>query len=366
MYEYTVAGANAIAFPNLSTWGWEIAMYLFLGGMVAGLMILGGMFRLSGSLQFEASAVLSDLVGLPLLGVGMLLLFMDLSSKVNVWRLYTTFQVASPMSWGSWILLLAMALLALRLISRLPAPRPIMLFGTPLFRPIAPPPIAGGESQDVTKTSPHTDQAARRQLVLPTDGMRKETLPKPGVIEKSWRLLRSIALYAKRWERPQAALCIILGIGVGFYTGVLLSSIEARPLWSSVALAPLFLVSGLASAVAFLCLFMRKEEHTQLVPLSITICGLELLLILAFALTITSGSEVARHAAPILFGGAFGALFWGIVVFVGVIAPAMLETLGLLRHSTTPLSARLSPLMKLAGGLTLRFVVVYAGLRCFL
>ena len=40
-----------------------------------------------------------------LLTVGMGALFLDLEHKPFFWRLYTTFMVSSPMSWGSWILI---------------------------------------------------------------------------------------------------------------------------------------------------------------------------------------------------------------------------------------------------------------------
>ena len=35
--------------PYLHVWGWEIPVYLFLGGLVAGLLILSGIFFLLNS-----------------------------------------------------------------------------------------------------------------------------------------------------------------------------------------------------------------------------------------------------------------------------------------------------------------------------
>ena len=83
-------------------WHWEIAVYLFLGGLTAGLMILAAVFgreqssRAMRLLPFAAPVVLS---------AGMLALFLDLGSKLHVFRFYTAFRVTSPMSWGAWILL---------------------------------------------------------------------------------------------------------------------------------------------------------------------------------------------------------------------------------------------------------------------
>ena len=77
-------------------WGWEIAVYLFLGGLAAGVMILGALAR-KHRFVFLAPLALS---------LGMLALFIDLDYKLHVFRCYTAFRVTSPMSWGAWILLL--------------------------------------------------------------------------------------------------------------------------------------------------------------------------------------------------------------------------------------------------------------------
>lgn len=299
MPEITLSGANEVTYPFVSTWGWEIATYLFLGGLVAGLMILGGVFRMMGK-GFERSVLIGDLFGFPLLSIGMLLLFVDLASKMNVWRLYTTIQLSSPMSWGSWILLVTMALLAARFAAVLP--------------------------------------------FLPVQPLRE--------------ILRS-------GERVLAPASVLLGIAVGVYTGVLLSSISARPLWDSAMLPFLFLASGLAGGGAFLCLFLPEREHRRLVPFSISICGVELLVIVVYALTMFSGADASRRAAAQLFGGSYGLLFWGVIVFLGLVVPAAIETLDLLKHHVRFIPARVPPVLKLAGGATLRFVIVYAGLRTF-
>lgn len=77
-------------------WGWEIAVYLFLGGLAAGVMILGALAR-KARFVFIAPIALS---------LGMLALFIDLDYKLHVFRFYTAFRITSPMSWGAWILLL--------------------------------------------------------------------------------------------------------------------------------------------------------------------------------------------------------------------------------------------------------------------
>ncbi len=99
-------------------WGWEIPTYLFLGGLTAGIMVVTALItrrvpreRLSKWMRWMP--LLAPLV----LSIGMGALLLDLDSKLHVFRFYTAFRITSPMSWGSWILLLiypATVLLAFR------------------------------------------------------------------------------------------------------------------------------------------------------------------------------------------------------------------------------------------------------------
>jgi protein NrfD len=340
--DITIIGGNGITFPNMATWGWEIALYLFIGGLVAGLMVFSGAMRLARLKHFPSALFVADLASLPLLSFGMLFLFLDLSNKINVWRLYTTFQINSPMSWGAWILLVTMVLLGLRFVSRIPVPRPAVFLGLQLF----PAPPANEE------------EAAERPA--------HKTSPVESFVEWTWKLLDKIARRTDRSDRVLALIGIVLGIGLGFYTGILLSTIPSRPLWNTAILAPLFLVSGLASGGAFLCLFLPGEEHQNLVPYSILFCGVELLLLLAFVIYLNSGNSAAQHAGSLLFNGVFGWSFWGLVVLIGLLVPAVLEQLDLMHRPLPFVPARVPPVLKMIGSLALRFVIVYAGLLSFM
>ena len=92
--------------PSLHIWGWEIPTYLFLGGMVAGLMVLSALYELMrGRRPGSATLRMAPLLALVLLSLGMGALFLDLEHKLYVWRFYLAFRPTSPMSWGSWILI---------------------------------------------------------------------------------------------------------------------------------------------------------------------------------------------------------------------------------------------------------------------
>lgn len=206
MPEITLTGVNGVTYPQMATWHWEVAVYLFLGGLVAGLMIFAATFRLRRLEGFSRAILISDIAALPLLGGGLLFLWLDLANRWNAWRFFTTFQVSSAMSWGSWILFFAMIVLVLRLLL----------------------------------------QAADWEESLPD--------------RTGWNVLAS---FGHKLERARAAIdviTILLGIGLGIYTGVLLSTIPARPLWNSALLAPLFLTSGMAPAVpSCACLSLTRS-----------------------------------------------------------------------------------------------------------
>jgi protein NrfD len=98
--------ANPHIDPGLSIWGWEISVYLFLGGLVAGILILNSWARLTRREErMPATTRLMPIATMPLLALGLFALFLDLEYQLHVFRFYTTFQVGSPMSWGAWILL---------------------------------------------------------------------------------------------------------------------------------------------------------------------------------------------------------------------------------------------------------------------
>jgi formate-dependent nitrite reductase membrane component NrfD len=83
-------------------WHWEIPVYLFLGGLTAGLMILGAIAgkRENASKAMRLLPLLAPLV----LSIGMFALFLDLGQKLHILHFYTAFRITSPMSWGAWIL----------------------------------------------------------------------------------------------------------------------------------------------------------------------------------------------------------------------------------------------------------------------
>jgi formate-dependent nitrite reductase membrane component NrfD len=294
---------NHLVDPSLHLWGWEIAVYLFIGGLVAGMMILTGYFILADKRVKEDSVILHlPVFGIIFLSIGMFALFLDLEYKVHVWRVYTTFQLTSPMSWGSWILLLIYPLL---FISIFLDKRSIL---SVLFQRLA-------------KFSDYIHAAPQRIHFIG---------------------------YAN----------LAMGIMLGIYTGVLLSSLGARPLWNSSVLWLLFLVSGFSSAAAFWHMAAKEDEANRLLLLDNIALGLELLVLAMLIIGAVSSTQAHRNAILLLISGDYAPAFWTFAVIVGIIVPLCLQILqmkGKFKHTV------FAPFMVLFGGLSLRFIIVYAG-----
>jgi formate-dependent nitrite reductase membrane component NrfD len=304
MIEITTTRLNHLVDPTLHVWAWQIPVYLFLGGLVAGMMALSGWFLFSDRhRRADSVTALLPGLGLVLLSVGMLALFLDLEHKAYVWRLYVTVMPASPMSWGAWILVAVYPALAAALLLH-----------------------------------PPTWLVARVPAVA------------------AWsRRLRADA----RLVRGVAAANMTLGMLLGLYTGVLLSALGARPLWNSALLGPLFLASGLSSAAALVHMVARDRGESELLARADNrFLQAELAILSLFLIGLVSSTRVHAEAASLLLGGPFTAVFWVGVVGLGIIIPLAVQTLAVghrIRH--TPVA----PLLVLAGGFALRFVIVVAG-----
>lgn len=112
--ELELYGTNPGISDHLHVWGWEIPVYLFLGGLAAGLLVLAGISVLTGrDERWRFTRSTGPWIGFAALAAGMFALFLDLEYKAHVFRFYTAFKVASPMSWGSWILVLVFPVLLL-------------------------------------------------------------------------------------------------------------------------------------------------------------------------------------------------------------------------------------------------------------
>lgn len=306
MTELEITRNSHLVDPHLHVWGWEIPVYLFLGGLTAGIMVFSALL-IKQSAPEKQSKWLRRLpfVAPILLSIGMGTLFLDLEYKLHVYRFYFAFQPTSPMSWGSWILL--------------------------AIYPVS--------------------------IGLGLSGMTRREI---GQL-KFFPPLRDWVDFAAQYREALFRANIILGVALGIYTGILLGALgTARPLWNSALLGPLFLISGLSTGAALMMLFpLKHNEHNTLRRWDLFAIGAEMALIFLFILTrFTGGGQAGHEAIQSITGGPYTAAFWALVITAGLIVPFIMESIegiGKLRPT------RLAPILLLIGGLSLRWIIVLAG-----
>jgi formate-dependent nitrite reductase membrane component NrfD len=152
---------------------------------------------------------------------------------------------------------------------------------------------------------------------------------------------------------------LVYSVILGIYTGILLSAFNARPLWNTSILGPLFLASGLsAGAAAILLLSKSPAERKLFARIDLILIGIELFLIIHLFMGFMASTQVQIDAARLFLGGPYTMSFWIFVVILGMIIPALLEILEL-RKFHVPIVVPV--VLVLFGSLMLRFIIVYAG-----
>ena len=313
MQELTTTRANPLVDPGLHVWHGEVAGYLFLGGLVAGLMILAGLaLRLRPDSPRSRAASLLPWAAPILLSIGMFFLWLDLENPFNAFRFYLAFRPASPMSWGSWILL-----------AIYPASLLLAWASTP------------------------ADLRRRARAAIET---------------RSPRVGRALA-HLEGWVDVRragiATANVLLGVGLGVYTGLLLGTMAARPMWNSAILGPLFLTSGLSTGAAF-ALLMRVDdgERRLLGRVDMGLISIELALLAVWIMGLATAGAAGQEALATILGGPYTAAFWTLVVALGLVTPLVAEALET-RHGLP--TGRLAAALVLLGGFALRWILVYAG-----
>ncbi len=300
--------ANPKIDPNVAAWGWQVIADLFLVGLTAGALIFTAMVILGRKEEnFGFTAKRLPLIGLISIGLAMTFLFLKLTHKIVFWRFFGAFVPTAVMSWGAW--LLQLVILAILLLT---------LQG-----------LRGGYPA----------------LARPVDKFRLGT----------WALD-----WAERYRRPVAWASVVLGVIIAFYTGTLMTSMDARPFASSGLMAPLFLTSGLATAAAVVLIGARAPEERLL--FSRVLFGMVVFKVLLLALTLANlanGSQVQIESVQMVFGGEYTRLFWLFFVIPGLLVPLAIEAFGLRGKRASWMM--ISPVLVLYGAYMLRQLVVDIG-----
>lgn len=290
--------------PVLQVWHFPISLYLFLGGMAAGIIFFASLFTIMRrEKEFPTTVKGAMIVAVIAISIGLVALMYDLTHMFYAWQLYTTIRLESPMSWGAWVLLIVSILSFLWVFS----------YSTEIF-------------------------------------------PK-----WNWKfnILKTFQTYLIKNRRTMALIMLPLAVILGIYTGILLSAFNARPLWNNPILGPLFLTSGLSTGAAAIILLSKNHfEKHLMTKIDLALIILELGLIIHLLMGMAAGSAVQIEAMQVLVNGEFTVMFFVFVVILGLIFPATLEGAELMGFK---IPSVVPALLILMGGLIFRMVMVEAG-----
>lgn len=305
-------------------WGFLIVNYLFLGGLSAGLFFVSG---LAGYLDGRDDgpglgriARWSALMAPWPVALGSGLLILDLGNWYRFYILFLHFKWHSPMSIGSWLLL--------------------------LFTGVA-------FAHMWTYVAPTQRARIVARLKLPAS------------------LNRDLPI-SRRWL---ATIGLPLSLAVAIYTGVLLGAVQARPFWNTNLVAQMFLFSAISTACALLIVALAlskerpaPEELRALYLLDVVLIALEFLIVLPYVIHGELSVEAVRQSLNLILGGPFTIPFWLLFVGMGLLAPLALEV-----KELAPAILRSAPVrfhrgmtvvagvLVISGGYLLRYIFVYAG-----
>ncbi len=303
--ELIVSGRmNHLVDPQLHIWHWQIPLYLFVGGLAAGILFFAALYTIRGKeSEFKAAVKWAPFLTPALLIIGLIALFIDLNHKMFFWRLYTTIRIESPMSWGAWTLMVV---------------TPVSIIWSAL---------------NIRDIFPRWDW--------------------------KFKIMKDIEAFFNRYKIALAWVTLVFSVILGIYTGILFSAFNARPLWNTSILGPLFLASGLSAGAAAIMLMSRaKLERDTFAKIDLIVIGIELFLIIHMFMGFLASTQVQIDAANLFLGGPYTVVFWVFAIGIGMVLPATLEIMEL-RGFHVP--AYLPPSLVLFGSLMLRFTIAYAG-----
>jgi formate-dependent nitrite reductase membrane component NrfD len=289
------------------TWGIMIVIYLFTAGLSAGSMITSNLALLYGGKDFERVGRFGAYISPFPISLGLGVLLLDLGSPFNFYRLFLTLQVKSPMSYGSWVILLFTVLSVIYLYLWLPV---------------------------------------KYQLLGHFKGSEK-------------------------WKKGLARFLPFLSVGVASYTGLLLNAavrpLWNAPLLPVLFLVSA-LSTGVASVILLSSLSpWQRARHKELHVLTKVDAGLIILECFIILIMIVMGrlnsDSVSASFGSMLYGH-YALMFWLLIVGLGLLIPFSLELMEL--KDKIPVRWALpvtvsSSFLVVFGGFFVRYIITYAG-----
>lgn len=201
-------------------------------------------------------------------------------------------------------------------------------------------------------------------------------------------LIYAYMIFKNNTNKPSFRLIYVVGsvfaIGVGVYHGMLLTSL-GRPLWVGGLVTALFLISSLLGGMAIVFILKsmsiplpaatevrsqvaitntsEDEKKIDLNLFTFLLIGLQIILLFVWQVSMyRSGAESVESMQQMMSN--YGAMWWGIAVFVGLVIPFILSVFQLVKKGTTELPnglALLFSIFVLIGSVTFKHIIIMAG-----
>ena len=300
-----------------SAWHWPIAIYLFLGGLGAGVTALA-VYLSRGKAESNKMKAYSVLTGMVFVGVGAIILVLDLLQPFESWRILVPWApLLAPKSWIAWGTQIINLYFLFSLLSILPA-----LKDTPL-------------------------------------AFIAKIIPLAGLVEKKQKFF-DYGVY-------------LFGFGVAFYTGILLASSAGVGLWHTPMLPFLFSVSGFSTGAALLMILwaLSKEENRvkalhslEKIDFGLIVVELSMVVFIGYYFLTFTGNSAARYSINFLTNNT---IFMALFFIGGLVIPFVLEFISIQAskkdHTKAPNIAiiLLASILVLIGGYMLRAYMLHAG-----
>lgn len=310
--------ASAFHFESL-VWDWPIAVYLFLIGISAGLVVLAVLMRqyYPTSAGSDSTLMRTTLILAPTTIIfGLLILILHLTRPWTFWKLMFHYSPTSVMSMGVMLFQVYMAVLVIWLA-----------------------------------------KIYEKELIV----LQQKWLPKFTIIPRVLTLLN-------RAMRFLDIVMLILAVLLGAYTGFLLSALKSYPFLNNPLLPALFLFSGISSGIAVsliaIALRYRKNIHNGetafLHRIESFVIWLEIFLLAAFFVGLALGDDGKIRSLIAALGGGFWTWwFWIGVVGFGFIIPLLFKKW--MDKGQGAARVLIISGASLLGVFCLRFFVLYAG-----
>ncbi len=298
-----------MSFVQQDVWHWQIAIYLFLGGLGGAVFALSALIHLFTECHRKmlSIAVVSSMV---FLGIGSIFLLADMLQPVKAYLALT-----NPSSWIFWGVIFINGFFTTATFYLIP-----LLEEWPLLKPI---------------------------------------------IDKLPGGLRNFLERMNRWAALAGSA---MGFLVAIYTGLLISSAPGIAFWNTPAMPLLFVVSAFSTGAAylmFLSSFSPSEAvhkiHSFLEKLDAALIVVELIILGAyfnFAFFLPTG---ARYSAELLFSSP---VFIVGFLIGGLIIPLLIESYSIFFRKHEQMGSTLiitASVLVLIGGFLLRYFVLHVG-----